>query len=218
MSHCRKNLVNIVTFFRKENPPKYYIVIVIPSRNLVVNFCISILSICVKRLLTNSFFYCSCRGTLEFMTTEKKISSVNVEQRNYSSGALCVGLESMLFFVDDSALPLKIIHLDCSKVSDTRWDGFTQTEEHQIYDICFVRQPVNTKLLITANGESGISAYTMSTGSLEWKIEGVIPRTKKRMNARAVAADSHGRVFVCDSANKCIQLFSIDGAYYRPQT
>ena len=147
------------------------------------------------------------------MTTEKKVSSVNVEQRNYRPGVLCVGVESMLLFVDDSALPRKIIHLDCSKLPDTRWDGFTQTEEHQIHDICFVRQPVNTKLLITANGESGISAYTVKTGCLEWKNKGVVPGTEQEMNACAVAADSHGRVFVCDSANKCIQLFSIDGAY-----
>ena len=102
--------------------------------------------------------------------------------------------------MDDSAVPRKIIHLDYSKLPDTRWGGFTQTEEHQIYDMCCVEHRRNTKLLITANGESGIRAYTVTTGRLEWKNEGVTPGTELEMDACAVAADSHGRVFTMYSA------------------
>ena len=146
------------------------------------------------------------------MTTEKKVQKLNVAPHH--PGALCVGPGSKMFFVDCSAFPLKIFQLNFSKLPrPTRKSGFTQTKERQINDMCCVDHRRNTKLLITANGDSGISAYTVNTGSVEWKIEGVIPGTENRMNARAVAADSHGRVFVCDSSNRCIQLFSIDGKY-----
>ena len=149
--------------------------------------------------------------------SESAVSSIDVAP--HYPGALCVGPESMLFFVDGSAFPHKIFQLDCSVMPyEIRRSGFTQTEEYQIYDICCVKYRFNTNLIITANGERGITAYTMAntfvkTGCLEWKHEGVIPGTELEMNACAVAADSHGRVFVCDSANRCIQLFSIDGKY-----
>ena len=149
------------------------------------------------------------------MTKEKVIS---VDVAPHLPGTLCVGTGPMLFYVDRSAFPRKVFQLDCGNISDVaKESGFTQTEEHQIQDMCCMTHGL-TDLLITANGENGISAYTVANsitknGCLEWEIKDVIPGTELKMNARAVAADSLGHIFVCDSANRCIQLFSIEGEY-----
>ena len=151
------------------------------------------------------------------MTTKKILSSVRVAP--HRPLAVCVGPESKLFFVDGSVFPYKIIEVDCGELTrPSKKSSFTQTEEHPIYDMCCVKDELDRNLIITANGERGISAYTVADniaipGRLEWKNEGVIPGTELEMNACAVAADSHGRVFACDSGNRCIQLFSIDGEY-----
>ena len=124
--------------------------------------------------------------------------------------ALCVGPGSILFFVDE--LTSHIFQLDCSKIPPARVVAFTPTQETKIYDLSYLTHQ-NKDLIITTNGESGVSAYRLYTGELQWNYMGTMPGTDKVMNACGVATDRRGHIFVCDSANKCIQLFSPDGRY-----
>ena len=90
--------------------------------------------------------------------------------------------------------------------------GFIPTQDTGIYDLCHLTHQ-NQELIITTSGESGISAYKPSTGQLQWKNVGILAGSDRVMNACGVTADRRGRIFVCDSANECIQLFCSDGRY-----
>ena len=77
----------------------------------------------------------------------------------------------------------------------------------------FLTSHTKTNLIVTTNGKSGVSAYRLYTGELQWNDMGKMPGTEKVMNACGVATDRRGHIFVCDSANECIQFFSPDGRY-----
>ena len=116
----------------------------------------------------------------------------------------------MLFFVDE--LTSDIFQLDCRKMPPVRVACFTPTQETKIYDLCYLRHQ-NKDLVVTTNGKSGVSAYRLYTGELEWKNMGKMPGTEGVIDACGVATDGYRHIFVCDSANECIQLFSMDGRY-----
>ena len=157
--------------------------------------------------MLNFFFYCRDGQTIEFITETAHVSKYVTPSK---PGALCMALGSRLFFADE--LTGDIFQLDCSKMPPARVPGFTPTQETGIYDLCYVTHQ-NKDLIITTSGERGISAYRPGTGELLWKNMGILPGTERVMYACGVTADRRGHIFVCDSGNECIQLFSTDGMY-----
>ena len=99
------------------------------------------------------FFSFSDRQSIEFITDSECVSKF-VTPCNPS--ALCLGAGSMLFFVDE--LTSHIFQLDCSKMPPARVVAFTQTQKTKIYDLSYFTHQ-NKDLIVTTNGESGVSAY-----------------------------------------------------------
>ena len=66
--------------------------------------------------------------------------------------------------------------------------------------------------LLISCGTSGIIAHTLGSKTFHWGISGGCFRgMKKEMCAEAITTDGKERLFVVDSANKCIHTFSLDG-------
>ena len=81
----------------------------------------------------------------------------------------------------------------------------------QITDMCFINGNKRETVICCYSGLSGIYARNWSNRLL-WSVEGAVDG-KKEINCVSVATDGRGHLFVCDEANKCIQLFSRDGLY-----
>ena len=68
-------------------------------------------------------------------------------------------------------------------------------------------------LLVTAHGHKGVSAYDTDKDKLEWAVEGKVTSVKDAISPQGLTTDGCSHLFICDKNNKCIQMFSISGAY-----
>ena len=75
----------------------------------------------------------------------------------------------------------------------------------------FVEENKEEIVICLYHGLRGIYARSLAN-QLLWNIEGAIDR-QQEIRCVSVATDGRGHLFVCDEANKCIQLFSTDGLY-----
>ena len=71
----------------------------------------------------------------------------------------------------------------------------------------------NDELIIKSFGSNGICTSHITSGKIRWKAKGRLPGMQKSMIARGIDTDGRGHLFVCDIANQCIQIFSLDGDY-----
>ena len=69
------------------------------------------------------------------------------------------------------------------------------------------------ELIIKSFGSGGICASHKTNGKMRWKVKGRLPGMQKSMIARGIDTDGRGHLFVCDTANQCIQMFSLNGDY-----
>ena len=81
----------------------------------------------------------------------------------------------------------------------------------QIREMLFVGENKKEIVISLYHGLSGIYARNLAN-ILLWNIEGAIDG-QKEIRCVSVTTDGRGHLFVCDEANKCIQLFSTDGLY-----
>ena len=87
--------------------------------------------------------------------------------------------------------------------------------------MCCVEAGGGKQLLITTHFSSsfdkkvrsGVRAYNVSTGEVEWSAMGKVAGMHQDMAAWGVAIDWRGHVFVSDITNMCVQVFSVDGVY-----
>ena len=56
-------------------------------------------------------------------------------------------------------------------------------------------------------------AFDACTGGFEWTVKGKLPGMEKEMCAEALASDGHGILFVCDTNNSCVEMFSANGTF-----
>ena len=90
--------------------------------------------------------------------------------------------------------------------------------------------PSKPGAIVSVDKSGQIHAYNSTTGRLEWVVEnkglecGRFPTKRhirltatsgmeKTMAPEAVTADDRGHLFIWDSRNSCVQVFTIDGVY-----
>ena len=91
--------------------------------------------------------------------------------------------------------------------------GILHVQEDFILDMCCV-QDKDKQLLVAACDILGVSSYNTETDTREWNVCGKVPGMENDMSACGVTTDGRGYLFVGDTKNKCIQMFSVsDGQY-----
>ena len=145
-------------------------------------------------------------------------------------GALCSAKSHVLLFAEHHEY--KVIRwLDCSKLPLKPYDLMAKTKKEMLWspDICYV-DGADKQLIVAVDKSGQIHAYNSATGRLEWVVEnkgldcGRFPTKRhirltatsgmeKAMAPEAVTADDRGHLFICDSRNSCIQVFTTDGVY-----
>ena len=78
--------------------------------------------------------------------------------------------------------------------------------------IC-VAEHGNQRLLIYSRHDLGIKAYNMETEKIQWSFMGKLADKEKMMNGSSLATDGRRHLFVCDTNNNCIELYTTDGSY-----
>ena len=81
-----------------------------------------------------------------------------------------------------------------------------------VYDVCCAELE-GDPLLVIVVGYRGVTAYNTDTGEEVWSMGGRMASTEKDLFARGITADQHGRLFVFDDRNRCIEVFSVYGKY-----
>ena len=69
------------------------------------------------------------------------------------------------------------------------------------------------QLIIKSFGRDGISACDSVTDNIRWEVRGELPGMQKWMTVHGMATDGQEHLFICDTANECIQMFSLYGDY-----
>ena len=82
-----------------------------------------------------------------------------------------------------------------------------------VRDMCCMTQE-GKQLLVIADSQDSVSAYSLITGVVEWQIQGLIGNLKEKMVPSATAADEQGHLYVCDSRNKCIHCIDTTSGKY----
>ena len=128
-----------------------------------------------------------------------------------------------------AATPLTIMYLDANtKPYSVHWLNLTdvqskiaagkgvihiELDDTSIRDMCLVQEG-DKQIVVVAGGDGGLFAYDTETGKLEWKVKEKPSEMMNAINTRGVTTDGHGHLFVCNTANECIQMFSAsDGQY-----
>ena len=82
-------------------------------------------------------------------------------------------------------------------------------------DICFTRYKAQGRVILTffLACSKSVSARTQD-GRLLWSFSGAFTGMVRDINPRSITVDEKEKnLYVCDSANKCIQIISTDGVY-----
>ena len=128
---------------------------------------------------------------------------------------LCSLPPSLLLYEDVTSVPHEIRWLDCSTATIKPADGVhvTKTQQRFIQDMCCVQVGDKTLVVATSGFGGAIYAYNTAQNAIEWTVEGRLPGMRTNMKPHGVTTDGQGHLFVCDSDNKCIQMFSMDGEF-----
>ena len=133
---------------------------------------------------------------------------------------VCASSRDTLIIDDVSQYPSEAFGVDCTGPDLIYTETNIETNTF-ITSMCCV-ECQNEELLVTpyhkeglfdGKDESGICAYNMRTGKLQWNTDGIIPGVHKRMVPTDVATDGRGHLFVCDTNNACLQMFSTKGHF-----
>ena len=131
----------------------------------------------------------------------------------FMPGPMCTISPSTLLYVDQGISPRKIRWVECSPTKPQPDITMTRTQLTNVRDMCLVQNGGN--LLLVATGD-GVHAYNTKNDNLEWSVEGKLPGMACRIEPQGLTTDGRGHLFVCDTFNSCIQMFSADGTYLHP--
>ena len=122
---------------------------------------------------------------------------------------------SVLLYEDVSKVPHEVRWLDCSSSTIKPADELhvTTTRQRFTQDMCCTKIGGKTLLLTTSGFGGTIQAYNASNNNVDWIVEGRLPGMRNAIKPHGITTDGQGHLFVCDSANKCIQMFSVDSEY-----
>ena len=102
--------------------------------------------------------------------------------------------------------------LDCSGPKPKPLGIISDENVGYVHDMCLVENE-NEKLLII-DTITLIKAYNTTTGQLKWTAEKKVPSTYRTFGSNGLTGDGNGHLFVWESHNKCIQMFStLNGQY-----
>ena len=127
---------------------------------------------------------------------------------------LATASPSTLILNDDSTYPRSVRWFDCNdmKLKDKSIQLLQKFTKVYTTDITCARDG-GEEFLISSHW-AGIFSFKTRTGQLKWSVEGRLPGMKEDLYAYRITSDDHGNLFVCDTANKCMQMFSVsDGRY-----
>ena len=126
---------------------------------------------------------------------------------------LCVAPPSTLFYADNQfKKPSGIHRLDCSEEMPTLCQSIGPYDYH-IRSISYMKYFNENILAIAFDHE--LQTFKIDTGKVKWIKKDIhLPGQNENCEPYCLAADRKGRLFVNDSNNKCIQIFSeSDGQY-----
>ena len=129
------------------------------------------------------------------------------------------GDRSALLFIDVSEEGYKTfkVHFDeeHQQLQHTKANAKLVQFVDLIYDMCYSTYK-GKEFIVVTRGSDGMYCYNLKTGNIEWGVKGGSrpSPTSQPMILCGLTTDGRGRLFVCDSGNSCIQMFSIpDGKY-----
>ena len=134
-----------------------------------------------------------------------------METTDYTAGRMTIVSQHEILCQDlNTYSALKI--LDCSK-------PFPEIKLYQhiannkkITDLCLTTDKDNQLILMCiCENCDDIFAYN-TTGKLLWSIQGAVSG-KEMIKCVSFTTDHKGHLFVCDTNNKCIHMFSTDGLF-----
>ena len=132
-------------------------------------------------------------------------------------GGLCTPDFSPSFLVYQAysqVLVQKAENIDCSTLPP-RPSGdinVTQIQARVVWNMCCIKDLL---VLALKDGVFGYDIRSGAFGELKWRVQGRLKGMLTEMRACGVTSDGHGHLFICDSNNKCVQIFSVDGVYMR---
>ena len=150
-----------------------------------------------------------------------EIKPVNKGYSVPSKLAACIGLSQEKFVClvhnlteDGTAQRIYVNKCDCTKknISNDYWE--VSEEDKSIFrdlkDLCFVHENGDNLLLIV---NTWVKAYDMKKRSCVWTISGQLPRMQHPLNATHICTDGAGHIFVVDSDNGCVHMFTTEGRF-----
>ena len=106
--------------------------------------------------------------------------------------------------------------LGCSTSPPQEYGAVTSSAGAEISDLCLVER--DGKILSVIVTRSGmLFAIDVISQVTKWEAKWDLGESMSHpLYAKNVTSDWHGHLFVSDSNNKCIQMFSVDGFYVGP--
>ncbi len=90
-----------------------------------------------------------------------------------------------------------------------------QIRRQQVFGMCCI-QSGDQELLVVAQGEAGLRAYNLKSKKVVWTFNGKPDDISEFcLFAFSLTTDGKGNLFVYDTNNKCIQIFSSSGKFQR---
>ena len=108
--------------------------------------------------------------------------------------------------------------VDICKCEDTKivhnfW--YLPQEDRQIFenpnDICVTLEKAENQLIIARHRT--MSAYNMEKKKCLWTISGHLPGMQKPLNPASICTDGSGNLYVADSGNYCVHMFTTEGKF-----
>ena len=131
-------------------------------------------------------------------------------------------------YIDDSQNPRRIKSLNCSELPPRVQQTSVVALDKDIWDLCTVPHR-GQELTVLAQGmskfvsendvtrrirvESEVCGFSSQSGRLEWTVRGKLGGLAQELCAESVASDGHGLLFVSDTNNRCVEMFSADGSF-----
>ena len=119
-----------------------------------------------------------------------------------------------------SNTPNKFRILDCSTFPPESSETLT-FGEGEVHSICCVKildspevQKAFEDVFLITCGRSDICSYILGSETFRWKVRcGTIGGMEREMIAESFTTDGKKHLFVVDSANQCVHVFSLDGIH-----
>ena len=113
-----------------------------------------------------------------------------------------------LLFVDTNVDMFEVRRLDCSKSVPVLCDDFTKTRAEDFVNNILVERHAGVKLLVVA-GSTFIDAHKLNSSEVAWTNE-AITGMEKDLCPYSLSTDGRGHLYVVDSNNDCVHMFSLD--------